>query len=115
MNRRNLKRQRLSVLALFASLFPCFLDVGNVMAQNPKQADAKQSFVAWQSPAKLHRLVGTEKGDLRIGINGIEFESESHGTEKWTFQEIQTFRLSLHGLAIETYQNRRWHLPGVER
>lgn len=115
MNRRYLKRQRLFVLALSASLLPCFPGAGNVMAQSPKQASAEQPFVAWQSPAKLHRLVGTEKGDLRIGANGIEFQSANHGTEKWTFQDIQTFRLSPHGLAIETYQNRRQHLPGIER
>jgi hypothetical protein len=115
MNRRYLKRQGLFVLALSASLIPCFNGAGNVMAQNSKQAGAEQSFVAWQSPAKLHRLIGNEKGGLRIGTNGIEFESANHSTVRWTFQDIQTFRLSLHGLAIETYKNRRRHLPGIER
>lgn len=115
MNRRYLQRQRLSALALSASLFPFFHGAGNVMAQSLKQPSAERSFVAWQSPAKLHRLVGTEKGDLRIGTNGIEFESVSHGTEKWTFQDIQTFRLSSRSLVIETYQNRKRHLPGIER
>ena len=115
MKRRYLKRQRLSALALSASLFPCFLGPGNVMAQSVKQPSGEQSFFAWQSPAKLHRLVGTEKGDLRIGANGIEFQSASHGTQKWAFEDIQTFRLSSRSLAIESYQNRRLHLPGIER
>lgn len=115
MNRRYLKRQVLPVLVVAASLLSCFQGAGTGMAQSLNQSSAQRSFVAWQSPAKLHRYIGSEKGSFRIGAGGIEFQAPNHSAERWVFQDIQTFRLSSHSLAIETYQNRKRHMPGMER
>jgi hypothetical protein len=115
MNRRYLKLHGLPALAL-AGLLWCFQGAaGTGAAQGRNQAVAEKSFVVWQSPARLHGLIGKERGDFKIGVDGIGFRVENHGSEKWAFEDIQTFRLSPHRLTIETYQNRKRHVPGVAR
>jgi hypothetical protein len=102
-------------LVLSAILPVC---VPKAVAHNPQdrdQASAKQIVIPWESPARLHQSIGTDKGNLKIGEQGIEFRSQKGRTDKWPFIEVQTFRLSPNALTIETYQNRHHHLPGMRR
>ena len=114
MNSKYLKRPVLLVLALSASLLlsPQGTRVG--MAQGLNHGGSEKSFIAWQSPAKLHQLFGIVKGKFSINANGIEFLGANQSTEQWAFQDIQTFRLTPHRLDIKTYRNRKRHMPGVE-
>ena len=113
MNRRYLDLKVLSVLVLPVIVIACLQDGSIGTAQSLSPANVEKTFVAWESPAKLHGLVGSEKGELNIGAGGIEFQAPNHSVQKWAYQDIQTFRLSVNGLIIETYQNRRRHMPGV--
>jgi len=115
MNRMPLKWQVWPVLVLAASLSPCLLAQSAEIVQDPQQAASERRSPSWQSPAKLRRAVGSEKGDLLVGANGIEFRSGKGQTLKLSYLEMQTFHLSPHSLVIETYQNRKKHMPGVER
>ena len=115
MNRMPLKWQVWPVLVLAASLSPCLLAQSAEIAQDRQQAASESPSPSWQSPAKLRRAVGSKKGDLLVGANGIEFRSGKGQTLKLSYLEMQTFHLSPHSLVIETYQNRKKHMPGVER
>jgi hypothetical protein len=113
MNRERLKRHILPALVLSVSLWPFLSDVGG--AQDRTQAGSEQTLMSWQSPAKLRHLLGGEKGSLTIGAKGIKFWPSKGPSMEWAFQDVQTFRLSAHSLTIETYRNRKRHLPGIER
>ena len=115
MNRTRLKRRVLSVLALFAGLWICLHGIGVGLAQSRVQAGSGKPIIAWQSPARLHHIAGREKGDLSIGADGIEFRSGKGNTMILHYLEVQSFLLTPRSLTIETYQNRKGHLPGVER
>jgi hypothetical protein len=115
MNRKRLKWRVWPVLVLAASLSPFLPGAGAEIAQDLKQAGPKTAPVSWQSPAKLHHAVGREKGTLMIGADGIEFRSGKEHTVRLPYLEVQSFLLSPHSLVIETYQNRKRHLPGMER
>jgi hypothetical protein len=115
MNRKHLKWRVWPVLVLAASLSPYLPAAGAETAQEAKQAGPDMAPVSWQSPARLHHVVGREKGDLTIGAEGIEFRSGKGRTIKLSYLEVQSFLLSPHSLNIETYQNRKRHLPGIER
>ena len=115
MNRRYLKLKVLSGLVLPVIVIACLQEGSIAMAQSLNRASVEKTFVAWQSPAKLHGLVGSEKVELSIGASGIDFQVSNHSVQKWAYQDIQTFRLSVNGLVIKTYQNRRRHMPGVVR
>lgn len=114
MNLKYLKRPVLFVLALSASLLLSLQGTRVGMAQGVNHFDSEKSFIAWQSPAKLHQLLGSMKGNFSIAASGIEFLGANHRTEQWAFQDVQTFRLTPHGLDIKTYQDRKRRLPGVE-
>ena len=115
MNRKRSKWCVLPVLVFFASLWAYPPSALAEIGQDLNHAIHAQSFTSWQSPAKLHKAIGREKGDLIISGEGIEFRSAKGGAVKWPFAEVQTFLLLPHVLAIETYQNRRKHLPGLQR
>lgn len=114
MNLKYLKRPGLFILALSASLLLSLQDTRAGMAQTLNQASYEESFIAWQSPAKLHQLLGGMKGNFSVAASGIEFLGANHRTEHWAFQDVQTFRLTPHRLDIKTYQDRKRHLPGVK-
>ena len=115
MNRERLKVCLLFLLALSATLWLCLPGAFAERVQDCSQAGTEQRFMPWQSPAKLHRIVGSEKGDVRIGEDGIEFQPRKGNALKWRFLDIQTFTLSSHSLVIKTYQDRKKHLPGMQR
>jgi hypothetical protein len=114
MNLKYWKRPVFLVSALSASLLLSLQGTRAGMAQTLNQAGFEKSFIDWQSPAKLHQLLGSVRGNLRVAASGIEFLGASHRTEQWAFQDVQTFRLTPHGLYIKTYQDRKRYLPGVE-
>ncbi len=68
MNRMPLKWQ---VLVLAASLSLYLPALNAEIAQD--QAASEKPPLPGSRPAKLHRAVGSEKGDLLIGADGIEF------------------------------------------
>jgi hypothetical protein len=115
MNRRRLKRHLLSGLVLFAGLWLSHEGAGFGLAQDRAQTISEKQSIAWHSAAKLHHLAGAEKGDLAIGVDGIEFRPGNGRAMKLPFLEVQSFLVSPRKLTIETYQNRKAHLPGVER
>jgi hypothetical protein len=47
-----------------------------------------------------------------INDQGVEFIPKKGSSLRWSYVEIQSFHLSAHQLAIETYQNRSWRLHG---
>ncbi len=115
MNRERLKVCLLFLLALSANLWLCLPGALAERVQDRSQARAEQRFMPWQSPAKLHRIVGSEKGDVRISDDGVEFQPRKGPALKLRFLDIQTFTLSPHCLVIKTYQDRKKHLPGMQR
>jgi hypothetical protein len=115
MNRERLMWYILPVLVLATSSLVCFPKAVAQKAQNHNQAGSGQAVMAWESPARLHRAIKTEKGNLKINGEEIEFLSIKGRSFKWPFVEVQTFFLAPHRLAIETYQNRKHHLPGMQR
>ena len=115
MNRKHLKWRAWPVLILAASLSPYLPVAGAEIAQDRQERGPEAAPLFWQAPAKLQHVVGREKGDLTIGAGGIEFRTEKGRTMKLPYLEVQSFLLSPHSLTIETYQNRKRHLPGVER
>lgn len=115
MNRKRLMWYLLPALVLSASLEICPAQAVPQKAQDQNLANPKHKIMSWESPARLHKLMGTEKGTLIIGGDGMEFRFENGRSMKWPFLEIQTFLLAPQRLAIETYENRKHHLPGMQR
>ena len=115
MNRKRLKLYAWAVLLLSTTFSPYLLGAGAQLARSRDQTTSEVGIVPWQSPAKLHQMVGKEHGDLILDGEGIEFRSHQGRTVKLPFLEVQTFLLSQHRLVIETYQNRARHLPGMAR
>lgn len=115
MNRKRLIWCVLPILVLATSFLAGFPKAIAQKAQDRNQAGPGQDVMAWESPARLHRAMGTEKGNLRINNKEIEFLSTKGRSFKWPFVEVQTFFLAPHSLAIETYKNRKHHLPGMQR
>jgi len=99
--------------ALFSLLIygiPC---VGVATSLAPQAQPAPVATAArWQSPARLHHFMTKATGSLVINNQGVEFIPKKGPPLRWPYVEIQSFHLSAHGLDIETYQNRRWHLSG---
>jgi len=114
-NRERLKVCLLFLLALSANVWLFHPGAFAESVQDRSQAGAEQRFMPWQSPAKLHRMVGSEKGDVRISDDGVEFQPRKGHALKWRFLDIQTFTLSSHSLVIKTYRDREKHLPGMQR
>jgi hypothetical protein len=93
---------RFTILAaVAAAVTSCML----VAAQTP----------AWESTARLHRLLKTPiSGELIIDSEGVEFRSPQF-SRRWPFSGIHTFDLSNRDLTLTIYENRHWHEPGEQR
>ena len=115
MNRKRLNLHVLPVLVFFTSLWVCPPTAAAQNAQNRNQGIPEQKSISWESPARLHKAMGMEKGDLKISGDGIEFQSTRGRSVQWPFVEVQTFFLAPHKLELETYQNRKHHVPGMQR
>jgi hypothetical protein len=105
----------LPVLVVFTSLWICPLKAAAQIAQDSNHNLHAPKNISWESSAKLHNATGTDKGVLKINSNGFEFLFTKGRTLTLPFTEVQTFFLTSRKLIIETYQNRKHHLPGVQR
>ncbi len=115
MSYKTLRWRIMPVLVLTVGLCPYLFSTGAGIAQDSNQMRPEVTFHSWQSPAQLRHIVGKQKGNLTIDAGGLEFQPQNGLALKWPFLEIQTFHLSLQSLAIETYGNRKGHLPGMQR
>jgi hypothetical protein len=105
----------LPVLVTFTSLWICPLRAAAQVAQGDNQNLYALKAISWESSAKLHGVIGTGKGVLKINSDGFEFMFTKGRTLTLLFSEVQTFFLTSRKLTIETYQNRKYHLPGMKR
>ncbi len=71
--------------------------------------------MSWQSVARLRHWVTKTQGVLKIDEQGVEFQPTKGPLLKWAFLDVQTFFISPRRLVIETYENRRHHVPGEQR
>ncbi len=115
MNQERLSGYLSFLLVLFTGLWLC---VPIALAKSPQDsnpASTMQGGTSWKSPAKLHRWIGGEKGYIIISSDGIEFHPRNGRALKWSLLDIQTFSISSRSLDIQTYQNRKKHIPGMQR
>ena len=86
---------------------------GFVLALSASPASAGPAdTVPWQTAAKWHRsLKKAVPGTLLLDQDGVEFRSAKLN-RRWAYVDIHSFDVSLHELALLTYENRRWHEPG---
>lgn len=66
----------------------------------------------WQTPAKLIRRLGSRRGTIEIGVEGVSFRAAKGPPLTWPAGEIQSFYISAHKLQIKGYASRPWRLPG---
>ncbi|TAM78732.1 MAG: hypothetical protein EPN47_20305 [Acidobacteria bacterium] len=78
----------------------------------PQAQSDSASAAIWQSPARLRHLITKTSGILEINDRGVEFHPNKGSPLHWSYTEIQSFRLTVNRLDLETYQNRGWHLSG---
>lgn len=104
--------RRLAFIALAAFLLSEIH--GLLLAAPPTAPAAQHSSVAaqWQSPARRRSLLGDTRGVLVIDDRGVEFRPKKGVPLRWSYVDIQSFRLTSRRLDLETYQNRSWHLSG---
>src|SRR6266702_686769 len=114
MNHSSVKRRAFSSVMLAAGVWVWLHGSAAVLAQTRGETDSEQSFVTWESPAKLHHFAGKDKGDLSINADGIEFRPQKAAPIKIPYLEVQTFQIAPHSLSIKTYENRKMRL-GVVR
>lgn len=98
------------LFALFGCWVPGFGFDGHLAPKAPQPSNA--AVTTWQSPARMHHLITKTSGTLLVNERGVEFRPQKGSPLKWSYVEIQSFRLTAHRLDLETYQNRRWHFPG---
>jgi len=115
MNRKHFMWCLLPSLVLSAGLHIGFAQADTQKKPDRGHSTGEQAATPWQSSARLRRFMGTENGTLVIGGEGIEFRSGNGRSMKRPFLEIQTFLLSPQTLTIKTYENRKDHLPGMQR
>lgn len=76
---------------------------------------AVTSAINWQSPARLRHWPTKTRGVLKINEQGLEFWSGETAVVKLSFLDVHTFFVAPHRLVIETYKNRKHHVPGQQR
>ena len=107
MNHSSVKRRAFSSVLFAAGVWVWLHSSATGLAQTRSEADSQQSFVTWESAARLHHFAGKDKGDLSISANGIEFRQQKAEPVKIPYAEVQTFQLGPHSLTIKTYRNRK--------
>jgi hypothetical protein len=73
------------------------------------------SGTSWQSPARRRHWPTKTRGVLKIDEQGLEFRSGEAPVLKFSFLDVHTFFVAPHRLVIETYENRKHHMPGGKR
>src|SRR6266536_1727728 len=116
MNSNSMKRRAFSSAMVAACMWIWLHGSAAGLAQTRSETGSEQSFVTWESPAKLHHFARKDKGDLRINTDGIEFRPLKAAPIKIPYLEMQTFQLAPHSLSIKTYENRkmRFHEGGLD-
>jgi hypothetical protein len=65
------------------------------------------------SDVKLNRFPKSTRGSVTISTAGVDFRPAKGDPIHWGFEDIRTVDLPIsRKLALVTYVNRRWHLPG---
>lgn len=76
---------------------------------------AQTQAAEWKTSARWRRSLNKAvPGALVIDENGVEFRSPKF-TQRWAFEEIDSFDLSAQELTLTGYENRHWHEPGERR
>lgn len=110
MNHSSVKRRAFSGVLLAAGVWVWLHSSATGLAQAHSETDSQQSFVTWESAARLRHFAGKNKGDLSINGNGIEFRQAKAEPMKIPYVEVQTFEIEPHSLTIKTYRNRKMGL-----
>ena len=110
MNHSSAKRRAFSSVLLAAGVWVWLHSSATGLAQTRRDTESQQSFVSWESAARLHYFAGKDKGDLSINANGIEFRRKKAEPMKIPYVEVQTFQLEPQSLTIKTYRNRKMGL-----
>ena len=97
------------------SLLLCVIPGKPFAAAPPPQiqpGSAASTATHWQSTARLRHLISKTSGTIVINDRGVEFTPKKGSPLRWSYVEIQSFRLTAKRLNLTTYQNRSWHFPG---
>jgi hypothetical protein len=89
--------------------------VSAAILRSGASANSRFGAVSWQSPARVRHWLSKTRGVLKIDEQGVEFRPSKGPILNWSFLDVHTFFISPRQLVIETYQNRRHHVPGVQR
>jgi hypothetical protein len=100
----------LAVLAVVAGTAPNLLRAA--VAPSPYQKPEAAETLNWQSSARWRHGLKKTSGTLVFDDRGVEFQAAKGQRFHWSFEEIQTFKLSPHRLDLTGYQNRKWHFHG---
>ncbi|HLI30821.1 MAG TPA: hypothetical protein VKV79_06965 [Terriglobia bacterium] len=109
--------QKFPGLILFVALLAAPIAAALARAgKASKQSEPRvaQDLPPWQTPARLRHLLGSTRGMITFGADGIVFRPLKGKPQRWSFIEIHTFRVTRHELTLRSYRNRAWHLPGEE-
>jgi hypothetical protein len=100
----------LGALAMVVGAAPNLLRA--TVATDTRQNVEAAEGISWQSSASWRHGLKKTSGTLVINDGGVEFQARKGKRLHWSFEEIQTFKLSPHRLNLTSYQNRKWHLHG---
>ena len=91
------------------------------LAQKPPRAAATpdpyknpeaSTTLNWQCAANWRHGLKKTSGRLIFNEGGVEFQAAKGNPLHWSYEEIQTFKLTPHRFRLTGYQNRKWHFPG---
>ena len=100
----------LMVLALAVALGPNLLQAA--VAPGAYQNAVPGETLNWQSSVRWRHGLKKTSGTLAFNARGVEFQAAKGKLLHWSFEEIQTFKLSPHRFQLTGYANRKWHLQG---
>lgn len=76
------------------------------------QAPETAETLNWQTSARWRHGLKKTSGTLTFNDRGVEFQTSGSQRLHWSFEEIQTFKLSPRRFQLIGYENRKWHLHG---
>lgn len=98
------------ILAIAVGVAPSLLQAAAPVANSQRAGTVKN--LNWQSRARWRHCLKKTSGTLVFNNRGVEFQALKGKRLRWSFEEVQTFKLSPHHFKLTSYENRRWHLPG---
>ena len=78
---------------------------------NLQKAETAETL-SWQSSARWRHGLKKTSGTLMFNSRGVEFQAPKGRRLRWSFEEIQTFKLSPRRFTLTGYENRKWHFHG---